>query len=127
VANRCIDRPKLRCEALCCELHDTGVVIAVRLMILFGHQAAPLYLCVPPIRGSVGGNCNFPITCGTDMEEPCNQNLFKVGTQWYGSTCLALFNREPVSLVNLVFKAELGTLSVQKRSRTLRWQDTSLN
>jgi hypothetical protein len=36
--------PKPRCEALCRGLRGTGVVIAVSLMIPWGHQAAPRHI-----------------------------------------------------------------------------------
>ena len=72
----------------------------------------------------------FPIIYGTEVEEMCNRSI-KAGTVWYKSICLALLIRELVSLLNhsryLIFKAKLGTLSVQPRSRTLQWWDTNLN
>lgn len=34
-----------------------------------------LYLCLPLVNGSVGGDCYFPITCGTLMEKTRNKNL----------------------------------------------------
>jgi hypothetical protein len=32
----------------------------------------PLYLCLPPVRGSAGGDCYFPITCRNKMDTVIN-------------------------------------------------------
>jgi hypothetical protein len=57
----------------------------------------PLYLCLPPIRRSEGGDHYFPITL---MKKTWNKNLSKAGILQYRSTCLDSLNRGPVSLVN---------------------------
>jgi hypothetical protein len=39
--------------------------------------STPLYLCLPLVRGSVGGDCYFPIIRGTLMENTRNKKPFK--------------------------------------------------
>jgi hypothetical protein len=84
--------------------------------------STPSYLCLPLTRGSAGGDYYFPITRGTLMEKTQNKNLSKAGTLWYRSTCPVVLNRGPASLANhpreLVFPANLGTLSIWQKSRT---------
>jgi len=60
--------------------------------------STPLYLCLPTICGSVGGDWYFPIIHGTLMEKTQNKNLSKVGTLWYRSTCLVLLSMGSASL-----------------------------
>jgi hypothetical protein len=80
VANRGNGLPKPRHKALCRELLDTRLVIAVPLMNLLGPPGSTLlYLFLPPIRGSVDVDLLFPIICGTEMEETCNKNYINHG------------------------------------------------
>jgi hypothetical protein len=55
-------------------LHGTGVVKQQSIYDLLGEPGStPLYSCLLPVRGSVVGDCYFPITCGEKMDTVINE------------------------------------------------------
>ena len=80
--------------------------------------STPLYSCLPPMSGSVSGDCYFPITHRMHKEKSFNKNppLNEV-TLLYRDTLSAMLNRGLTILAHhpkeLVFLANIRRLSTE--------------
>jgi hypothetical protein len=87
-----------------------------------------LYLCLPPIKGSVGIVRHFLIAGGNWVESCRHKSLLNTRTFLYRGTCLNLVNRVAASLANhpgeLVCPENIGMLSVQhhKHLSNVAWE-----
>jgi hypothetical protein len=86
-----------------------------------------LYLCLPPIKGSVGIVHHFLIADGNWVESCRHKSLLNTRTLLYRGTCLNLLNRVAASLGTVPgswYVQKTGMLSVQchKHLSHLAWE-----